>query len=166
MVAALIPLAAAAIPAIASFFSNRSSDEGDVASRRSSQQTPIQPPIQPPVHVTMPGPAVPPVHHGQTLVTSSGHVVPISNHPMAQHTARVGRAEVNRVNSQLNPMLQEILSNQRTRANQIQATAEHRQIVDQQNWRDDVVRRLQRIEGDVMHADVGGSRRSPRSSRY
>lgn len=140
LAAAAIPLIAAAVPAIANAFSSN----GASSPTRAPGPTPTNP---------APSPGMPPA-----MITQSGTVV-------GPAQAQVGRAVVSRTNAELHPALQQILAGQAQRATQIQATAEHRNIVARQAWRDDVVRRLQRVENYTM-PHGGATRGVNRTLRY
>jgi len=72
--------------------------------------------------------------------------------PLLDHSEKVGRAEVNRVKSALVPQLDDIKRRLRERATQIAATAEHKNLVAKQAYRDQVRASLARIEARIDRA--------------
>ena len=74
--------------------------------------------------------------------------------PITQNQERVARETVRRVKDELGPELAQIRQIAQERANQVQATAEHREIVARDEFRREVIRRLGTIEAQNARAGV------------
>lgn len=77
--------------------------------------------------------------------------------PITQNQERVARETVRRVKDELGPELNQIRQIAQERANQVQATAEHREIVARDEFRREVLTRLRTIE--TQNARAGVNRR-------
>lgn len=74
--------------------------------------------------------------------------------PITQNQERVARDTVQRVKDELGPELNSIRQLARERANQVQATSEHREIVARDEFRREVLNRLRTIESQNARAGV------------
>ena len=74
--------------------------------------------------------------------------------PITQNQERVARDTVRRVKDELGPELAQIRQVAQERATQVQATAEHREIVARDEFRREVIRRLGTIEAQNARAGV------------
>lgn len=79
--------------------------------------------------------------------------------PITQNQERVARDLVQEVKDALGPELAQIRQMARERANQVQATAEHREIVARDEFRREVLERLRRLEQNQQRAAAAGGRR-------
>ena len=79
--------------------------------------------------------------------------------PITQNQERVSRELVQQVKDALGPELAQIRQMANERALQVQATAEHREIVARDEFRREVLERLRRLEQTQQRAAAAGGRR-------